>query len=250
MQIVVDDLLTHYELQGSGKLIVLLHGWGDNLQGLASLQKTLAQDYQVLAIDLPGFGGTQVPHDTWDLTNYVNFVAATLTKLKLAQPYALIGHSNGGAVSALAVGSGVLQPAKLVLLAASGLRHKGGARRLLLNIIAKTGNLATLWMPARYRTSLRKSLYTAAGSDLLVVPELEETFKKTVRQDIAADAAQVSIPTLLIFGRDDTAVPPSDAEHYHELIVNSELHIIKDAGHFVHLDQPQKTTHLLQEFLA
>ncbi|MGH7193731.1 MAG: alpha/beta fold hydrolase, partial [Candidatus Saccharimonadales bacterium] len=95
MNVVVDNLLTDYSLSGKGRLVLLLHGWGDSSKGLAGLQRRLSDGYEVLALDLPGFGGTQAPADVWNLDDYARFVAAALKKLKLGQPYAVIGHSNG-----------------------------------------------------------------------------------------------------------------------------------------------------------
>lgn len=249
MHIVVDGLLTHYELEGEGKLVLVLHGWGDSAAGLKDLRAALAKYYQVLAPDLPGFGATQAPKEVWDLDNYSDWLTALLDKLELKQPYAIIGHSNGGALAVRSVSMATLTPKRLVLLAASGVRTGSQLKRFTLKIIAKTGNVATLWMPERYRRNLRQSLYGVAGSDMLVVPELQDTFKKTVRQDVQGDAAGIELPTLLIFAANDKAIPVADSKQYHDLIKHSQLEVIKDAGHFVHLDQPQRVTKLIEEFL-
>jgi pimeloyl-ACP methyl ester carboxylesterase len=250
VHIVIDGLLTQYKLAGKGKLVLLLHGWGDTSQGLAGLQTGLAKQYRVLALDLPGFGQTQAPETAWNLDDYAHFIKHFLGKLELKQPYAVIGHSNGGALAIRSVGLQALKPEKLVLLAASGIRTGGGAKRFILKVIAKTGDIATIWLPERYRQSLRQSLYGAAGSDMLVVPQLQETFKQTVRQDVRADAAAITVPTLLIYGADDRAVPPADGQTYQQLIKNSRLEIIEHAGHFVHTDQPAEVESLVEEFLA
>jgi pimeloyl-ACP methyl ester carboxylesterase len=249
MQIVIDDLLVHYNLSGKGKLLLLLHGWGDSATGLASLHKRLAAKYQVLSPDLPGFGNSQAPNAVWDLDNYADFLQALLDKLEFKQLYAVIGHSNGGALAVRAVSLGRLKPHKLVLLAAAGVRTNNQLKRLFLKIIAKTGNIATLWLPERQRQNLRKSLYGVAGSDMLTVPELQDTFKKTVRQDIQADAVTIDVPTLLVFAANDDAIPVADGRQYKQLIKNSRLEIINDAGHFVHLDKPAEVESLVEEFL-
>lgn len=241
--------MTNYQLTGKGKLVLLLHGWGDTAKGLANLSQSLSNKYQVVSVDLPGFGGTQAPKDVWNLDDYAEFVKIFLAKADLKQPYAVIGHSNGGALAIRAISLGELKASKLVLIAASGIRTKQKARRVALNIIAKTGNIATIWMPERYRQGLRKSLYTTAGSDMLVAPHLEETFKKTVRQDVQADASVIDVPTLLIYGLDDTAVPVDDGKQYKRLIKNSRLEIIDGSGHFVHQDAPGKVQGLIKEFL-
>lgn len=249
MNVVVNNLLTSYSLSGKGKLVLLLHGWGDSAKGLASLQKYLDKDYQVLALDLPGFGATQASKAVWDLDDYARFLQSLLTKLELPQPYAVAGHSNGGALAIRAASLKCLQPQKIVLLAASGVRTNNKTKRLVLKIIAKTGDIATIWMPERYRQALRKSLYGAAGSDMLVAPHLQDTFKKTVRQDVQADAVVINVPTLLIYAADDDAIPVADGKQYHRLIKDSQLEIIPEAGHFVHNDQPEKVQALIGYFL-
>lgn len=249
MNVVVDGLMTNYQLAGQGKLILLLHGWGDSASGIKNVADDLARDFQVLSLDLPGFGATQTPKSAWDLDDYAKFLKNLLAKLKLEQPYAVIGHSNGGALAIRAVSLKALSPQKLILLAASGVRTNSAAKRFVLKIVAKTGNLATIWMPERYRQALRKSLYGAAGSDMLVVPELKDTFKKTVRQDVQADAVAIDIPTLLIYAADDKDVPVADGKQYHDLINNSQLEIIKAAGHFVHHDQPEQVLNAVKGFL-
>jgi pimeloyl-ACP methyl ester carboxylesterase len=200
-------------------------------------------------VDLPGFGKTQAPETAWDLDNYAKFLNSLLSKLKLNKPYAVVGHSNGGALAVRAISLGEVKPDKLILMAASGVRTNNKTKRLILKIIAKTGNIATLWLPERQRRNLRKSLYGAAGSDMLVAPHLQDTFKKTVRQDVQGDAAALDLPTLLIYAAKDDAIPVADGKQYHSLISGSKLEIIPESGHFVHLDQPQKVFKLIEDFL-
>jgi pimeloyl-ACP methyl ester carboxylesterase len=250
MQVVVQDLVTNCDLSGKGKLVLLLHGWGDNLHGLRNLHKTLSSKYQVLSLDLPGFGNTDAPTTVWGLDEYGKFVAALLKKLELKQPYAVIGHSNGGAIAIRMVAQGLLNPERIILIAASGIRSDQSVRRLAFQVIAKTGNIATAWLPERYRGVLRRSLYGAAGSDLYVMPQLQETFKKTVRQDVQVDAEKIHIPTLLIYARDDDIVPLSYGRRYHHLINDSILAIIESGGHFVHQKQPTQVLEHIERFLA
>jgi pimeloyl-ACP methyl ester carboxylesterase len=238
VNVIVDHKLTSYKLSGKGKLVLLIHGWGDNAATFKALQEDLSGKYTVLAVDLPGFGGSAL------------FLQALLKKLKLPEPYALIGHSNGGALVIRAISLGTLKPQKLVLIAAAGIRSGQKLKRLMLKTVAKIGNVATIWFPEGKRQALRKKLYGVAGSDMLVVPELKETFKKTVRQDVTLDAAKVKIDTLLIYAEDDHAVPLAIGRKYKQLITNSQLTVISGAGHFVHHDQEARVFQLVEEFIA
>lgn len=248
MNIIIDGLVTRYEKFGEGPIVLLLHGWGDSSKGLRALSRALARFYTMLLIDLPGFGETEAPKENWHLDNYTSFIRHTLEKLEINNVYGVIGHSNGGSIAIRGIALGDLQPKRLVLLASAGIRPKTSGKRILFTILAKTGNAATIWMPERYRQTLRQSLYVAAGSDMLVVPELEGTFKKTVRQDIQSDAALISIPTLLIFAERDSSIAAHSGQQFNRLIKNSRLEVVPDAGHFVHIDQPEKVTSLIQEF--
>jgi len=249
MQVVVDGLLTEYTQTGQGKVVVLLHGWGDNAKTYANLQTQLAKKYCVVSLDLPGFGGTQVPNEVWGLASYANFTKSFLEKLKLHDVYAFVGHSNGGALAIMGLGLGVLESQKLVLIASAGIRDKQKARRLFVKVVAKTGKVATFWLPKVTKHKLQKRFYGAVGSDMLVVPQLQETFKKTVREDVQDQAKMLTLPTLLIYGLQDKATPVLYGRLYKALIKDSKLVVLDNAEHFVHHDQADKTTRLIMDFL-
>jgi pimeloyl-ACP methyl ester carboxylesterase len=249
MQVIVNRLLINYELEGKGKLVLLLHGWGDSVKGVSSLKKVLSSEYQVLAVDLPGLGASQAPNIAWDLDNYSDFLEAFLKKLNLDQPYAVIGHSNGGALAIRAISLNRLKPKKLVLMAASGIRAKASAKRTSFMFIAKTGKVASAFLPPSSRKRLRDKLYASAGSDMLVIPHMQETFKKIVRQDVQTDAAKIAIPTLLIYGQNDQETPLSFGKIYNQQIKGSKLEVVASAGHFVHIDQSKITIDLIEDFL-
>ena len=251
MQVVVNGLMTHYQRQGAGKTVLLLHGWGDRLETFDAMTSRLSKKYQVIALDLPGFGQTQAPQTAWDLSNYASFTQAFLEKLQLTQLHAVIAHSNGGALAIHAVATNKLQPSKLVLLAASGVRDTDKIRRAGLKIVAKTGKMATFWLPKSAKQKLQKKLYGTVGSDMLVAPHLQETFKRTVRQDIQKDAQHITIPTMLIYGDQDTATPlESVGEVLSQQISGAELKVVKGADHFVHQTASQEVTQDIMEFLA
>src|SRR5260370_39081413 len=98
MQVVVNSLLTEYSRAGSGKVVLVLHGWADSSKGWRDFQTKLSEDYDVIVPDLPGFGGTATPPEAWGLNDYAAFVGEFLQKIHVS-PYAIVAHSNGGAIA-------------------------------------------------------------------------------------------------------------------------------------------------------
>lgn len=248
MQVVITGLLTNYQTAGRGRDILLLHGWGDNLQTFDVLSRGLAKKHRVTSLDLPGFGATEPPQEVWGLEDYGAFIASFIEKVGL-RSYDLVAHSNGGAVAIRAVSHGLLKPDKLILLASAGIRDRHKVRRLALKIIAKAGKVATFWLPVKSKRKLKQKLYGAVGSDLNVAPHLQETFKKTVRQDVQADASRLDLPVLLLYGSDDIATPPEFGDIFVNLIKGAKIELVKGAGHFVHHDKPAQTLRSIEGFL-
>jgi pimeloyl-ACP methyl ester carboxylesterase len=249
MQVVVDGLLVNYEMSGKGRAVVLLHGWGDRAKTFDGLRKQLSTHCTVIAPDLPGFGGSQASQIAWGLDDYVRFVAHFLEKLKVKSAYVLIGHSNGGAIAMRGLGSGTLASQKLVLLASAGVRGEYKGRLKALRLITKAGKALTAPLPAGAKRRLRTTVYKSVGSDMLVAEHLQETFKKVVTDDVQADAAKITIPTLLIYGETDEQAPVRYGELFHELIDGSTLEILPGAGHFPHLDRPHEVAKAIEGFL-
>ena len=247
---IVNNLAVVYNQQGKGVDVLLLHGWGDDHQTFSQLSAELSKNYRLTAPDLPGFGASDPPKTAWDLTSYAHWVESFCTKVGIS-PQIVIGHSNGGALAVHAIAQGQLKPNKLVLLASSGVRDTAKIRRAGIKVIAKTGKLATFWLPLSAKQKLQKKLYGSVGSDMLVAPELIETFKRTVKQDIQHDAKSLSLPTLLIYGSQDKATPIKDiGQVLHKHINGSKLNIVNGAGHFVHQDAPSEVNASIKDFLT
>jgi pimeloyl-ACP methyl ester carboxylesterase len=249
MQVVVDSILTQYRRRGKGKVVVVLHGWGDNSAGLSALCDHLSKQYDVIAVDLPGFGGTVPPPVAWGLDEYAHFVRAFLQKLGVNNVWAFVGHSNGGAMAIRGLANGDLEAEKLVLLASAGIRNVYKGRNKALRIITKTGKLFTMPLPSAMKQKIRRKVYKTVGSDMLVAEHMQETFKRVVTDDVRADAARLALPVLLVYGEDDDATPVWYGEQFHELIPTSTLEILPGAGHFVHLDRPAEVGRAIREFL-
>lgn len=247
MQVIVDSLLTAYDILGSGQPVLFLHGWGDNRHGLRPLALSL-EGKQTVLLDLPGFGQTQAPPKAWGLDDYAAFVGDFLKKTEF-KPVAIVAHSNGGAIAIRGLANGSLKTDKLVLLASAGIRDEYTARKKGLKLLAKGAKLLTAPLPKRAKHKLKRGAYNAIDSELFVAEHLQETFRKIVADDVMQDAARVNVPVLLVYGSDDESTPLRYGEKFAAVMPKAELKVVPGAGHFVHVDEADAVSTYLKDFL-
>ena len=113
----IKDVFVNYIQYGNknGKDVVLLHGWGQNIEMMNPIGKGLESDYHITVIDLPGFGSSSEPTYAYTIYDYYEIVSELLTKLNIDNPV-MIGHSFGGRVAI--VYAAKKKVSKLVLLSA------------------------------------------------------------------------------------------------------------------------------------
>lgn len=250
MQIIVDDMLTHYERSGRGPVVLILPGWADTSRSWLQIQKNLSGRYDVVILDIPGFGGSQAPEGAWDLTDYTAFAGKFLHKLGLDTIHGIIGHSNGGAMAVRGLATSQFSAKKLLLVASAGIRDKPSGRSHAVRMLAKAGKVLAAPLPDKAKRGLRARLYTSVGSDMLVAEHMQESFKKIVADDVRADAPKIDTPALLLYGEADRDTPPAYGQILQKLMPQAELEIIPAAGHFLHLDEAGKVSARALEFLA
>lgn len=242
-------MLTHYERAGNGRVVLVLPGWADTATSWLPFQRHMSQSFDVIILDIPGFGGSQAPETAWNLEDYTNFINHFLAKLGIKKTYAVLGHSNGGAMAIRGVATAKLHSDKLLLAASAGIRNEQQSKKGTLRILAKTGKALSKPLPASVQSKLRARLYTAIGSDMLVAQHMKETFKNIVTDDVQDDAGLITTPTMLVYGDKDTETPPRHGEKFHELIEHSELRILPGADHFLHVHNTQELVAVSKGFL-
>ena len=92
LQTTVDSLKINYMDKGSGELVVLLHGWGSNIELFENMSELLARKYHVIAPDMPGFGLSDEPEEPWRVDDYVDFVLKFLSRPLVRRQ----GHNKNG----------------------------------------------------------------------------------------------------------------------------------------------------------
>ncbi len=240
-----------YTTFGEGRDLVLLHGWGGSSESFSDIQKLLAHNFRVTAFDLPGFGRAKTLPKPWSIDNYVQFLSETVAKLRI-ESFSLAGHSFGGRV---AIKFAVTHPEKLsvlILIASAGIKHKKSPESKAAGFVAKIGKkiftlpfLKHFYSPARwilYKTLGRYDYYNASTL-------MRETMKLVIDEDLTPLLSKIITPTLIIWGDKDTITPLQDAKIMHEKIKNSQLEIIKGAGHDIHRKNASEVASLIKQFL-
>ncbi len=249
MKLIIQNIATEYTDEGSGPVILCLHGWKDSLHTFDSLKAALLKKGRVVALDLPGFGETSNPPEAWQVNDYVQFVADFLQKMNVEVDF-MVGHSFGGRVIIKGIGEGKLRAQKVVLIAAAGIVPEKTWRSRLVAIISQVASVFFRIPPFHFlRNKIRAVFYKKIGSDYLNAGALQETFVKIIAEDLSDYARRITIPTLLIWGKHDKATPVATAEKLHTLIVGSRLEVFPDAAHFVHHEKEVEVGALIEGFL-
>jgi pimeloyl-ACP methyl ester carboxylesterase len=233
MKIIVNNILTNYKTEGTGPVILFIHGWGDKEKTFDKLVSDLSANFKCVRLDLPGFGESQNPSKAWGIPEYSKFISDFIDKLGV-RISVVIGHSNGGTLSIYGLAHKDFSAQKLVLLASAGVRDEDSFKRVSYKTVAKTGKLITKLLPSRWQNHLKKKLYKLSGSDVFVAPHLEETFKKVVGYDIQKDAKLINLPSLLLYGENDEQTPVRYGRKLQSAIPNSKLIVINGEDHFLH----------------
>ena len=248
MQVIVDGRSVSYDKIGAGPVIVLLHGWADSMKTFEALTQILKKNYTVVSLDLAGFGNSQQPEVPWGLAEYAQSVKCFLDKIGINNVQLLVGHSNGGAIAIYLVAHHLLSPSKMVLLSSAGVRSEQSKRKKLLKVTSKIGRFGTVVLPLSQRRRLREKFYANIGSDLLIAPKMQETFKKIVSHDVQNEAKEIRVPTLLLYGAKDTATPVHYGTKLAACIPGSSLVTFNDAGHFIHQEQAKQVSEVILGF--
>src|SRR5690606_2390009 len=113
----------------SGPPIVMLHGWGANIDLMLPLAQCLT-NYRNYVLDLPGFGKSEPPPVSWTVHDYTNFVLAYMDCHQLDRAY-LIGHSFGGRLGLVLGAEHPVRFIKMSLIDSAGVRTPPSTRGTL-----------------------------------------------------------------------------------------------------------------------
>jgi pyruvate dehydrogenase E2 component (dihydrolipoamide acetyltransferase) len=217
-----------------GEPVVLIHGFGGDLNNWLFALPALASEHTVYALDLPGHGGSS--KDVGDGTALADAVIGFLDSQGLERPH-MVGHSLGALVAAQVAERG--RAASLTLVAPAGFGRPVNQEFL------------DGFIGAESRRELKPVLQLLFADESLVTRSLIDDVLKykridgvtealqTLRGAAFVDAPEVDVPVLTIWGAEDRIIPPDpDAE------------IVAGAGHSPHMEAAGEVNRLIDRFLT
>lgn len=246
----------HLYAGGTGSPVVLLHGLGGSAANWVPVFPDLVAAHRVIAVDLPGHGGSPAPPRGTGVEGFAAAVAAAL-EAEGVGPALVAGHSFGGHV---AVRLALQRPdlvAGLVLVATAGVST---SRKVARRYVA----LATRLRPARRlqplarrfgsRAAFRRAVlapWFVSDAEALTQPALRGLFRDMrehggvdvagaamTRDDLRSDVAAVGCPALVLWGARDVQLPVEDGIELARRL-GAPLRVVADCGHLVPAERPE-----------
>jgi len=252
----------HYAVKGEGTPVVLIRGLGRWSAHWSGWDENLAKSFKVITLDNKGLGLTTSPMRLWhSLGDLANDIVNVLKQERIDSAH-IVGTSLGGMVSLVfAINHPELTSSISVVAASVG---RSGHPRISMRatkMLARApilgdriyDELAVLLTSPKSPDSVRKKL----AKDWL---EEDKKYKQPVGTVIAQLIAclrfrrwehleNIKCPTQIIVGSDDLFVPRGNSLFIHSSIPGSKLIEVADAGHEPHIDQPERMTEIVLNFV-
>lgn len=243
MQIKYKGINVNYSYydNGSKTNLIFLHGWGQNIEMMMPIAKPFIKKYNVLLIDLPGFGLSDEPLEAWDIYEYTELVNYISKEFKMKNPV-VIGHSFGGKI-ALCYGF-KYKPSKLVLLA-SPFRIKAKKKNFKTKILKTMKKIPVI---NKFEDFAKRHMGSTDYKN--ASKKMRDVLVKHVNLDLSDEVINIKCPTLMIWGTRDMEVPYEDAIKLEQLIKGSGLVTYDECTHYAYLERLSQTISVLKSFVG
>jgi 2-succinyl-6-hydroxy-2,4-cyclohexadiene-1-carboxylate synthase len=260
-----DELRLHVVSSGKGEPLLLLHGFTGSSSTWDYFRSMLDSDFRVIAVDLPGHGQSSIPGDPkrYSLDRLSSDLAKVLDDLQIDRA-AVFGYSMGGRA---ALRFALNEPTRLSFLILESTTpgideasrpQRAAADGLLADMIERDGVAAfvakwerlPLWnTQARMPDAGRRALHSQRlANDARGLANSLRGAGSATDPAVTERLNEIQTPTLILTGELDTK--------YIEIgrilesgIPNAEMQIIPDAGHAIHLEQPDAVIDAIRGFL-
>lgn len=254
----VNGITMNYQEQGTGRALVLLHGFPLDWRIWREQVAALSDSFRVIAPDLRGFGQS-TSTDAFTIESLADDVHALLSDLG-ALPCVLGGLSMGGYVALAYAKNHLADLLGLALIDTKAepdtAEGKAGREKMIELVRAEgTKSVAEQMMPKMLapdasgpRPQIKRELSEIMNDQTALTIEHALTAMRD-RPDSVAHLGSITTPTLVIVGEHDAITPPAGAKMMSNAIADSTYVVIRGAGHMSSMEQPQQVTDTLRRFM-
>ncbi|MEE0014192.1 MAG: alpha/beta hydrolase [Bacilli bacterium] len=239
MKININNVNVNYIQYGEGKDVLLLHGWGQNIQMMKPIGDNLCSNHRITIIDFPGFGESDEPSTPWTIDDYSLLIENLVKALNIRKPI-VMGHSFGGRV---AIHFSANNPIEKLVLFGSPCIRENKKLPLSTRILKK---LKTL--PGMDKLGEEMKKYIGSRDYKAASPIMRQTLVNVINEDLSSYARKIEEPTLLIWGEADTEAPVDDARELEKIMTDAAL-IILPGTHYAYLENLGQVINILNSFL-
>jgi len=236
-----------YIEEGEGEPLMLLHGLFGALSNFMDLIEHFRHTHRVIVPILPLFELDILHTSVGGLAKYVH----KFIELRNYDRINLLGNSLGGHVALVHVLKHPERIRSLILTGSSGLFENGMGdtypRRGDYEYIKKKTEV-TFYDPKMATKELVDEVFEITRNRIKVI-KIIALAKSAIRHNLGEELNNITQPSLLIWGNNDTITPPFVAREFHRLIPNSELHFIDQCGHAPMMEQAAEFNVILDKFL-
>jgi pimeloyl-ACP methyl ester carboxylesterase len=260
-----------YRRAGTGPAVLLVHGMAGSSRTWKDVMPRLAEHCDVIAPDLPGHGESDAARGDYSLGGMAALLRDLLGALDVER-VTVVGQSFGGGVAMQLAYQHPELVERLVLVCSGGLGREVSwmLRALTLpgaeyvapvifpEFVKRLGDGVSRTVE-RFGVRAPRLAETWSAYASLTDPVHRTAFLRTLRAVIEVGGQAVSandrlylasaMPTLIVWGDADPIIPVSHAYAAHEAIPGSRLEILPGVGHFPQVEEPERVTRLLLEFL-
>jgi pyruvate dehydrogenase E2 component (dihydrolipoamide acetyltransferase) len=248
--------LRYLELgEGNSTPVLLLHGFGSDLNTWMFTQPALAEARRAIALDLPGHGGSAKEVGAGDTEHLMEVVSGAIDALGIGRLHA-VGHSMGGAIAALLALRRPESVATLTLIASAALGPeinenfidgfvRATRRREAAEVLGLLVHDPALVSRRMVEDVLRyKRLDGVPAALAAIAGALFPDGRQAI--DLSSAIAALKLPVQIIWGREDRIIPVSHAE---ALADRLPVHIIEQAGHLPHMEKAGEINRLIRRLI-
>jgi pimeloyl-ACP methyl ester carboxylesterase len=229
--------------------VLVLHGWGASIDAVGSIVDGLADRLEVVALDMPGFGGSAEPPESWDVAAYGRFVLTACDELGLER-FSVVGHSFGARIGIVLGATHPDRIARMVLTGAAGLKPKRKPSYYAKVGVAKAGRVVGAVGGAPGRRLQDRMRRRVASSDWLQASEaMRGTFRRVIAEDLSPYLPRIEASTLLVWGERDEDTPLWMARRMEEAIPDAGL-VVLDGGHYAYAERAAEFNRIAAHFLS